>query len=490
MLTDRQRPTTATTTTGDRLSSIGRAALGRPADWHLVRPPSPRLPHPGLHWVGPLVVLASVLGTWSAFAGAQGEEGNAALALYLGSVSIATMAWSFVLALRLRWLERWFGGLDRMYRLHRWLGATAVVAMFLHIETIDSLRNGIPGVRDLADSGQELAGVAEVLLYVLVGLSILRFIPTRYWRLTHKLLVVPYVFACFHFFTAEKPYANGSGWGWWFGVVMAVGLAAGLARLVVRDMVLRGVRYRVATIVHTPSTTELALEPVGRRRLHQRIGQFAYLKVQAPGLSEPHPFTIASGPDESTLRFFIRDLGDWTRRMRIALAPGTEVLVEGPYGRFVPLTRTRRPTVWVAGGVGITPFLAAACTRDPHDGPVPHLFYAIRSESDASAMELLRSAEQAGRVKLHFHSSADGTRMTESTLIDQFGAGGLKGAYVAMCGPTPLVRTMSAAAHRAGARSVHREAFDMRSGFGGDPSRELDVLIEELSARRTTPSTQ
>ena len=80
--------------------------------------------------------------------------------------------------------------------------------------------------------------------------------------------------------------------------------------------------------------------------------------------------------------------------------------------------------------------------------------------------------------------------MAAATLIDQFGDGGLKGAYVAMCGPTALVRTMSAAAHRAGARRVHHEAFDMRSGFGGDPSRELDLLIEELSARRTTSGAQ
>ncbi len=487
MPTDQIHPAAPTTEAG-RVQAIARAAIGRPADWHLVRPSLPALPLPGLHWVGPLVVLATVGGTWSAFAGAQGEDGNVASALYFGSVAIAAMAWSFVLALRLRWLEPWFGGLDRMYRVHPWLGVVAVVAMFLHIETIDEMRNGIAGVRDLADAGEELAGVAEVLLYVLVGLSILRLVPTRYWRWTHKLLVVPYVFACFHFFTAEKPYANGSGWGWWFGVVMATGLVAGITRVVVRDMFLRGVRYRVAAVTHTPSTTELELEPAGRRRLHHRIGQFAYIKVKAPGLSEPHPFTIASGPDDTTLRFFIRDLGDWTRRMRRAITVGTEVLVEGPYGRFEPLRGSQQPTVWVAGGVGITPFLAASCTRNPSDGPTPHLFYAVRSETDASALGLLRAAHAAGQIHLHLHSSADGTRMTEATLTDQFGASGLRGAHVAMCGPSALLRTMSTSARRAGARHVHRESFDLRSGFGGDPSAELDLLISDLVERRTAPT--
>ena len=59
------------------------------------------------------------------------------------------------------------------------------------------------------------------------------------------------------------------------------------------------------------------------------------MKVQKPGLSEPHIFTIASGPDEPALRFFIRDLGDWTTKMQTADLRAT-VVVEGPYGRLEP----------------------------------------------------------------------------------------------------------------------------------------------------------
>ena len=55
------------------------------------------------------------------------------------------------------------------------------------------------------------------------------------------------------------------------------------------------------------------------------------MKVQKPGLSEPHIFTIASGPDEPAFRFFIRDLGDWTTKMQTADLRAT-VVVEGPYG--------------------------------------------------------------------------------------------------------------------------------------------------------------
>ena len=75
--------------------------------------------------MGPLAVISSVLVSWPAFAGASGKEGSVAFAQYIGAVSILLMSWNFVLALRLRPLEPFFGGLDRMYRVHlgpaRWL---------------------------------------------------------------------------------------------------------------------------------------------------------------------------------------------------------------------------------------------------------------------------------------------------------------------------------------------------------------------------------
>ena len=42
--------------------------------------------------------------------------------LAIGCMSVAT-----ILALRPRWPEAWLGGLDKMYRLHKWLGIAALV---------------------------------------------------------------------------------------------------------------------------------------------------------------------------------------------------------------------------------------------------------------------------------------------------------------------------------------------------------------------------
>ena len=195
------------------LLEVLRRAIGTRRDWPLRMPPM-RPPRPGRTWIGPVVIVVSVLVTWPAFAGARGEDGSASFGLFVGGVSILLMAWSFILSLRLRMLEPAFGGLDSMYRSHRWTGTLAVVAMYLHTSVEAEIEGGIPGASErMADAAEDLVETGQVMLYVLVIISLIRWIPYRYWRLTHKFLGVPFAFACWHMFVAEKPFANGSGWG-------------------------------------------------------------------------------------------------------------------------------------------------------------------------------------------------------------------------------------------------------------------------------------
>ena len=459
---------------------LWRRALGKPSDWQLRRPHI-ALPKPGLHWTGPLAIAASVAVSWFAFAGATGEEGNVAFGLFIGAASILLMAWSFVLAVRIRLLERFFGGLDSMYRVHRWAGVLSIGAMYLHTSVEPEIEGGIRGASEsLADQAEGLAGTGQTMLYILVAASVLRWLPYRWWRWTHKLLGIPFAFACFHFFTAEKTYANGDPWGWYFGAFMLAGLAAFVVRVIGRDAIARGSSYRVSAASVHRSTLELELEPAATP-LRYEAGQFAVLKVQRKGLTEPHIFTIASSPDEGVLRFYIRDLGDWTARMHAEDLEGAEVIVEGPYGEFDPIGHSDGPTVWVAGGVGITPFLSAATSLPVTDAADrPTLFYCVRDVDDAMAIDRLREAERNGQLHLVICSSADGTRFGETTLVDRFGPDGLRNAHIAVCGPAGLVSSVRATGSAMGADEVEHEDFDIRQGFGPDLSRDVAALTSRI----------
>lgn len=453
--------------------------IGRPGDWHLRMPSVPRI-RSGLHWLGPLAIIATSALSWPAFSGARGE-GSVALGLWVGSVSIMLMAWSFVLAVRPKILEPLFGGLDSMYRSHRWAGALAVAFMWLHTSIEPEIDGGILGAsRSVADSAEDLAGTGQTMLYILVGMSIVRLIPYRWWRWSHKLLGIPFAFACWHFYTAEKTYANGSAWGWWFAIWMLVGLAAFVLRIVGIDMIGRGRHYKVVAADHSESATRLELAPTGRK-LGQNLGQFAFIKLDVPGLREPHPFTIASSPDNPNLEFMVRHLGDWSNRLPDADLVGSSVRVEGPFGQFEPFGHDDEPAVWIAGGVGCTPFLAAVLTERDPAAPIPTMLYAVRSAENNPMVDRLQQAADNGRLNLELFTSTTG-RMGPDDLRRHF-PDGMRGHHVALCGPTALVHDMAAAAHTLGARSIETEDFDIRQGFGPDRSAEFDGAARALLRR-------
>jgi predicted ferric reductase len=89
-------------------------------------------------------------------------------------------------------------------------------------------------------------------------------------------------------------------------------------------------------------------------------GQFGFIRIHSKSLSnEEHPFTIASSPlEKDFISFTIRESGDWTCKTGF-LEPGDKVLVSGPFGLFSPYAYGKDEiTVFIAGGVGITPFLS------------------------------------------------------------------------------------------------------------------------------------
>lgn len=112
----------------------------------------------------------------------------------------------------------------------------------------------------------------------------------------------------------------------------------------------------------TPNVIDITLE---REDKHEfpffKPGQYAALaRHDSRGtIGKKHYFSIASQPNKrKAIRFGIRILGSFTQdiaRMRV----GDKLALFGPYGDFVFESETMPRTVFIAGGVGITPFLSA-----------------------------------------------------------------------------------------------------------------------------------
>jgi ferredoxin-NADP reductase len=102
-------------------------------------------------------------------------------------------------------------------------------------------------------------------------------------------------------------------------------------------------------------------------------------------------FTIASAPYEPELMIATRMRDTAFKRVLKSLAPGATVSIDGPDGEMVLHDDATRPAVFLAGGIGITPFLSM--TREAAHRHLPHqlvLFYSNRRPEDAAFLDELQ----------------------------------------------------------------------------------------------------
>lgn len=130
-----------------------------------------------------------------------------------------------------------------------------------------------------------------------------------------------------------------------------------------------------------------------------QAGQSVLVKLIDPpetdNEGDARTFTIASAPHEPELMIATRMRDTAFKRVLKTAPMGTAVSIDGPNGEMVLHDDTARPAVFLAGGIGITPFLAMA--RHAANERLPHrlyLFYSNRRPEDAAFLSELQKIEQ------------------------------------------------------------------------------------------------
>ena len=106
-------------------------------------------------------------------------------------------------------------------------------------------------------------------------------------------------------------------------------------------------------------------------------------------------FSITSPPDYSGLGIATRIRDTAFKRSLKNMPEGTEIEVEGPYGDMTLQSDSTKPAVFLAGGIGITPFMSMV--YDALTKKLPHkifLFYSNRRPEDAPFLLELGGAEK------------------------------------------------------------------------------------------------
>jgi ferredoxin-NADP reductase len=123
-------------------------------------------------------------------------------------------------------------------------------------------------------------------------------------------------------------------------------------------------------------------------------------------------FSIASAPCEKDLLIATRIRDTAFKRIMQALPTGTSLKVDGPFGYFTLHRSPTRAAVFLAGGIGITPFLSMV-RQAAHDqlSQQLYLFYSNRRPEDAAFLEVLA---QLTKTNSRFHFIPSMSEMEKS----------------------------------------------------------------------------
>jgi ferredoxin-NADP reductase len=133
-----------------------------------------------------------------------------------------------------------------------------------------------------------------------------------------------------------------------------------------------------------------------------KAGQYIDLTLSGsqPQLGPPdgmtHTFSIASSPCDEELVVTTRMRNTAFKKAISSLQIGSRARIEGPMGSFSLHKNTARPAVFLAGGIGIAPFLSmlSYATKEKLRHPIV-LFYANRHLEDAAFIDTLWKLERA-----------------------------------------------------------------------------------------------
>jgi predicted ferric reductase len=409
-----------------------------------------------------------------------------------GLVGLVMYALNLVYATRLRFLESLFGGLNRVYIAHHLLGGLALVLLSFH-PVLLSLRyvqvslkqaallllpNGLTPIGSLLNTNATdhllvleqwalLFGI--IAFWGMVVLLLVTFfikIPYRIWIITHRFLGAAFFFAGLHILFITSDVSTHAALKYYILGFTALGLLAFCYKTLAGKILIRKYRYEISNVETVGgNVAQINMRPLGRPMMY-KSGQFVFIRflhAHELGISQEwHPFSISSGQHDDTLSLSIKGLGDFTNKLS-SLTVGTQAEVEGAYGKFTYSNYRNLNQIWVAGGIGVTPFISMARSLPPTGFRID-LYYSVKTVSEVIDWQSL--VDVASLTKGYFrvipyigdqqpgHLTADFIEKT---------SGGVTGKEIFICGPPGMMSALrSQFRHKQIPNtSIHTEEFAM-----------------------------
>lgn len=451
------------------------------------------------HWVGWLVtIILCVIPVvmWVQLHPLASITGFTGIMLAIGRVTglvgMVMYALNLIYSTRLKFLERWFGGLNRVYIAHHLLGGLALIMLSLHPFSLALryvqvsmkqaalllLPNGLAPISALFKSGtvehlivleQWAVFMGIVAFWGMVGLLLITFfikIPYRIWLFTHKFLGAFFFIAGLHVLFVTSDTSKNGALKYYILFISLLGILAFVYRTLMGNILIRKYKYRVEKIeVVGGNVANMYLLPEAKL-LSFKPGQFVFVRFlngKTDKVSrEWHPFSISSAPTDGSLRLSVKGLGDYTNNL-IKMHPGTVAEVEGAYGRFTYTNFNNMNQIWIAGGIGITPFLSMAASL-PDSGYKIDLYYSVKTESEIIDWTKLYNIAMSknGNFRVIPYVGDKQKAFLDANYIEKT-SGSLQGKEFFICGPPIMMKSLRDQLKKKSVpnHTIHSEEFAM-----------------------------
>lgn len=224
----------------------------------------------------------------------------------------------------------------------------------------------------------------------------------------------------------------------------------------------------------------------GRKQLTPTIDEYTF-KASKPirfaagqymEITVPHPgkdgrgirriFSIVAAPNDRTVRFGVKmyDRPSSFKRTLRSLEKGTIVDATGINGDFILPKDTNIPLLFIAGGVGITPFISHILTSSQHDQNRDIIvIYAVTDINDMAYVDVLKKSNvkvivvtktsQSMPVASWLH--LNNSRFTSPEIETYIPDAGMRHAYVS--GPPAMVDATKSVLKKSGVTHIKSDYF-------------------------------
>ena len=311
------------------------------------------------------LIIVSLAVTWGLYlqakVGMPAADWAQAIAQLTGLLGIILLSWSYILAARHTLWERLFGGLDRAYKAHHIVGGLSFVLLLQHpiAMIIGSLpRNALLLYLVPFRAGWDYTA-GQLSLYVLLLLLVLTlYVPLSYrlWKWTHEWMGLVILLGGIHSLLIVSDVSR----SWLLRIwILSFVVLALLSALYKRFLYYARQRQAQVTVKSVGAAQDLIILSLVYRQAPLPFGPGQYGFFAFPDAPrDEHPFSIL-GSDEQVVIIGVKRLGSFTKCLA-GMKEGEELVIRGPFGTFAEQMPTTHHAVWIAGGIGITPFLSMA----------------------------------------------------------------------------------------------------------------------------------